>query len=79
MVCVPCIFIPILLFIWHKFIQPFVLKFWNPWEKKDADGNVKETEFPFTCNGGVCPYPNKNKTIESNKDTVKTEDKPKVE
>lgn len=32
MVCVPCIVIPFLLFIWHRYIQPIVLKFWNPWK-----------------------------------------------
>lgn len=31
MVCVPCIVIPVLLWVWHKFIQPYVIKFWNPW------------------------------------------------
>jgi len=30
MVCIPCIVIPALLFIWHKWLQPIVLKFWNP-------------------------------------------------
>jgi len=35
MVCVPCIVIPLLLWVWHKFIQPFVLKYWNPWGKKE--------------------------------------------
>lgn len=34
MVCVPCIVIPVLLWVFHKFVQPFLLKFWNPWEKK---------------------------------------------
>lgn len=34
MVCIPCIVIPVLLWIFHKFIQPFVLKFWNPWASK---------------------------------------------
>ncbi|CAG9790998.1 unnamed protein product [Diatraea saccharalis] len=55
MVCVPCFIIPVLLFLWHKFIQPYVLRFWNPWAVKDADGNVK-TEFPFKCEGGVCTF-----------------------
>lgn len=32
MVCVPCVVIPFLLFIWHRYIQPIVLKFWNPWK-----------------------------------------------
>lgn len=64
MVCVPCFIIPLLLFIWHKFIQPIVLRYWNPWAVKDAQGNVinKEPEFPFECKGGVCPFkkPTKN-------------------
>jgi len=38
MVCVPCIIIPILLWAFHKYIQPWILKFWNPWEKKSLDG-----------------------------------------
>ncbi|XP_030023753.2 UPF0729 protein AAEL015238 [Manduca sexta] len=58
MVCVPCFIIPVLLFLWHKFIQPYVLRFWNPWAVKDADGNVK-TEFPFQCEGGVCMFKRK--------------------
>ncbi|CAH0718208.1 unnamed protein product, partial [Brenthis ino] len=67
MVCVPCFIIPVLLFIWHKFIQPYVLRFWNPWAVKDADGNEK-TEFPFKCEGGVCAFSKKstnNKTQET--------------
>lgn len=58
MVCVPCFIIPLLLFIWHKFLQPIVLRYWNPWAVKDAQGNVinKEPEFPFECKGGVCPF-----------------------
>ncbi|KAJ0175045.1 hypothetical protein K1T71_009186 [Dendrolimus kikuchii] len=60
MVCVPCFIIPVLLFLWHKFIQPYVLRFWNPWAVKDADGNVK-TEFPFQCEGGVCAFRKKEK------------------
>ncbi|KAH8396077.1 hypothetical protein KR222_002691, partial [Zaprionus bogoriensis] len=58
MVCVPCFIIPLLLYIWHKFVQPILLRYWNPWEKKDADGNVIKAgpEFPFECKGGVCPF-----------------------
>jgi hypothetical protein len=64
MVCVPCFIIPVLLFIWHRFIQPILLKYWNPWEKKDKDGNVIKsgTEFPFECAGGACPFPMKKNT-----------------
>lgn len=60
MVCVPCFIIPVLLYIWHKFIQPYFLRYiWNPWQKKDAQGNVIDNTpaFPFECKGGVCPYP----------------------
>lgn len=32
--CIPCFIIPLLLFIFHRFIQPILLKYWNPWEKK---------------------------------------------
>ncbi|KAL7745410.1 hypothetical protein ACLKA6_015422 [Drosophila palustris] len=58
MVCVPCFIIPLLLYIWHKFVQPILLRYWNPWEKKDAQGNVIKTEpeFPFECKGGACPF-----------------------
>ncbi|XP_055841289.1 UPF0729 protein CG18508 [Episyrphus balteatus] len=53
----------ILLYIWHKFIQPIMLKYWNPWEKKDEQGNVIKAapEFPFQCKGGVCPFPGASK------------------
>lgn len=32
--CVPCFIIPLLLFIFHRYIQPILLKYWNPWENK---------------------------------------------
>lgn len=60
MVCVPCFIIPVLLFIWHRFIQPIVLRYWNPWAVKDEHGNIvenKKPEFPFQCAGGQCPFP----------------------
>lgn len=72
MVCVPCFIIPVLLYLWHKFIQPYVLRFWNPWAVKDADGNVK-TEFPFKCEGGVCAF--SGKKIEKKEPDESTEQK----
>lgn len=60
MVCVPCFIIPVLLIIWRRFIQPIVLRYWNPWAVKDEHGNViedKKPEFPFQCAGGQCPFP----------------------
>jgi hypothetical protein len=43
MVCVPCFIIPVILFFWRWLIQPYFVKYiWNPWEKKDEQGNVIE-------------------------------------
>jgi len=36
MVCIPCIVIPFVLWLFHRYIQPLVLRFWNPWEKKSV-------------------------------------------
>ncbi|XP_029650597.1 UPF0729 protein AGAP000931 [Octopus sinensis] len=33
MVCIPCIVIPFFLWIFHRFLRPFILKFWDPWKK----------------------------------------------
>lgn len=55
MVCIPCFIVPVLLYLWHKFVQPYVLRYWNPWAVTDAEGNTK-TEFPFNCEGGVCAF-----------------------
>ncbi|XP_016951814.1 UPF0729 protein CG18508 [Drosophila biarmipes] len=77
MVCVPCFIIPLLLYIWHKFIQPIVLRYWNPWEKKDAEGNVikKGPDFPFECKGGVCPFvPGSKKTPAADSDAKQPDD-----
>lgn len=66
MVCVPCFIIPVLLFIWHRFIQPIVLRYWNPWAVKDEHGNIvenKKPEFPFQCAGGQCPFPMKKSAV----------------
>lgn len=68
MVCIPCFIIPVLLYIWHKFIQPYVLKYWNPWAKKDEHGNVintpENTKFPIDCTDGKCIFRGKAKTNE---------------
>jgi len=36
MVCIPCIVIPFVLWLFHRYIQPLILKFWNPWDKKSV-------------------------------------------
>lgn len=79
MVCVPCFIIPVLLFVWHRFIQPIILRYWNPWAVKDEHGNVVENktpEFPFQCAGGQCPFPSK-KSLGTAADKEKTQ--PNVE
>lgn len=65
MVCIPCFIVPVLLYVWHRFIQPYVLRYWNPWATKDADGNVintpENTKFPIDCTGGKCIFKAKGK------------------
>lgn len=60
MVCVPCFIIPVVLFFWRWLIQPYFVKYiWNPWEKKDKDGNVikdEEPEFIKNCENGKCTF-----------------------
>lgn len=75
MVCVPCFIIPVLLVIWRLFIQPILLRFWNPWEKKDEKGNIIKpgTDFPFQCVGGTCKFIGSNKKNEDNPINNETE------
>lgn len=47
--CVPCFIIPLLLFIFHRYIQPIVLKFWNPWEKSGIKSGIKEKGETENC------------------------------
>jgi glutaredoxin 3 len=44
MVCIPCIVIPFVLWLFHKYVQPFILKFWNPWEKKSVENKSADSE-----------------------------------
>uniref|UniRef100_A0A182WN18 Uncharacterized protein n=1 Tax=Anopheles minimus TaxID=112268 RepID=A0A182WN18_9DIPT len=80
MVCVPCFIVPVLLYLWHKFIQPILLKYWNPWEMKD--GNVIKTEpkNPFECIGGVCRFAGKkpNATVNTNEPHETTSETPEA-
>lgn len=66
MVCIPCFIVPLLLFIWHRFIQPYILRYWNPWGKKDAQGNLittpENTKFPIDCTSGKCIFSGKAKS-----------------
>jgi len=52
MVCVSCIVIPLFLYIWHRFLQPIFLKFWNPWgkvEDKTAEGAGGDNQSVLKC------------------------------
>lgn len=54
MVCVPCVFIPILLLLWRFLIQPLVIKLWQlRMKRKDA---VEEgpPQLVKKCENGVC-------------------------
>jgi len=33
MVCISCIVVPLVLWIWHRFLQPIFLRIYNPWAK----------------------------------------------
>jgi hypothetical protein len=59
MVCVPCIVIPFFLFLWHRYIQPIILKFWNPWKAVEAKKETEMTSAKLENNSseenGTCP------------------------
>merc|ERR1711946_88139 len=78
MVCIPCIVIPLVLWFWHKYIQPYVLMFWNPWGKKiendkssppgdSGEGTPAAGDTKTSCNGETIS--DKDQTI-NNSDTV---------
>ena len=60
MVCISCIVIPVVLYIWHKFLQPLMLRFWNPWGSVEAGSGSKPSpaaseplKCPFSGRGGA--------------------------
>ncbi|GFN83398.1 upf0729 protein c18orf32 homolog [Plakobranchus ocellatus] len=68
MVCLPCIVIPILLWVFHKFIGPWLNKIWG----KPAE-MIQEVQ-----NNLVCPMPKKKKNtskanIKEDGDSAKSE------
>lgn len=63
MVCVPCFIVPVLLFLWRLVVMPIYRRFFGKPQEPAP-------EFPFECNGGVCPikpkeHPDKTKLIEN--------------
>lgn len=59
MVCVSCIVIPLFLYIWHRFLQPIFLKFWNPWAKVEdktsvgSESGVSGLKCPIAAGGAT--------------------------
>lgn len=55
MVCIPCIVIPLFLWIFHKFIRPLIQKFWGTTKGQES---LKSTELKCpmksAANGDVC-------------------------
>ncbi|GIY90589.1 uncharacterized protein CDAR_562691 [Caerostris darwini] len=65
MVCIPCIIAPVLLFIWYKFIQPIMLKFWNPWAPTQSIKNSeKNTGQQADEKPAACPFANNKEMTE---------------
>ena len=67
MVCISCIVIPVVLWLWHKYLQPLFLRFWGPlpWGNKDAvTENKDSTKDPgkdSTAKG--CPFSSKSANL----------------
>jgi len=50
MVCIPCIVIPFVLWFFHKYIQPYIVKIWNPWKKvEDSKGGGGDSSAGLKC------------------------------
>lgn len=50
MVCISCVVVPVVLYIWHRFLQPLLLKFWNPWGAVEAkNGAPASSAEPLKC------------------------------
>jgi len=64
MVCVPCIIIPFLIWVFHKFVQPWLSKFW-----KKPEEMVNKVEANL-----VCPMPVKKKKPTSSDESKNSEE-----
>lgn len=66
MVCISCIVIPVVLWLWHKYLQPLVLRFWGPlpWGNQEAvTENKDSTKDPGKIATNGCPFSNKSSSI----------------
>ena len=69
MACVPCILIPFFLLIW-RFIQPFVLRFWNPFGKKGEGDKNAPKDITECSMFASCPCLKKNEESDTAKTTT---------
>ena len=60
MVCVPCIVIPFLIWVFHRFIQPWLSKIWS--KPEEMVNKVEENL--------VCPMPKRKKPLNKEKNEV---------
>ena len=67
MVCVACFVIPVVLWLWHKYLQPLVVRFWGPlpWGNQEAvKENKDSTKDPGKgAIGNGCPFSNKSSSV----------------
>lgn len=61
--CISCVILPLLLFLFHRFIQPLILKFWNPWAIKDD--KKSEGKEKMACPFGKISNQNQQQTEDS--------------
>lgn len=55
MVCVPCVFVPLLLIIYRFIIHPILKRFYN-FGKKDIDEKKEPSKPIKDCKDGVCTW-----------------------
>ncbi|RXG73834.1 hypothetical protein Avbf_02008 [Armadillidium vulgare] len=76
MVCIPCLVVPALLFIWYRFLQPIFLRFWNPFgrvqaaKEEDSHGNKDKA----LSNGQTCPFSNMTKSTAKEEENTTAEE-----
>ena len=58
MVCIPCLVVPALLFIWYRFLQPIFLRFWNPFGKVEAKNETSKEKIENVTESSAkkCPF-----------------------
>lgn len=54
MVCVPCIVIPALLYVWHRWLQPWIMPFLRLWWTGSEDNAIQKND-ELLSNSEVAP------------------------